>query len=197
MIQRDDKGRIVCPDHLIITPNDFKYVEIGNGLKAGGVFSTNILRNGKWLGWQKDHNLVVTAGRNHFLDVTIGAGSQITSWYVGMFSNNVTPAAGDVMSDIGGKYTELTEYTESTREAWVKNGAAASGAMSNSSSRCEFNINNTVTAYGAFFTSASAKSPDAGYNTGTLLASSAFSASRALVSGDVLLVQYDFSVTSS
>lgn len=175
------------PDPVTFDAHDLE------ALQAGGVFSTNIYRDGKWLGWQKDHNLVTTVGRNYFLDAAIGAGSQTTSWYVGMFKNNATPAAGDTAADIGGKYTELTEYAETTREVWTKNGAASAGAISNSAAACEYNINGSVTAYGAFFTSASAKSAA----TGTLLAATQFSPSRALVSGDILRVQYDFSVTSS
>ena len=166
-------------------------------LSAGGVFSVGIIRDGAFLGWQKDKNLVTTVGRNYLLDVSLGGSSATASWYIGMFKNNVTPAAGDTAADLGVKYTELTEYSEATREVWTKNAAASSGAMSNSVARAEFNLTGSVTAYGAFFSSASAKSPNAGYNTGTLLAATAFSPSRALVNGDVLLVQYDFSVTST
>jgi hypothetical protein len=176
-----------------LTPGDFILHETGAGTRTGGIFQTNIIRNGKELGWQNDHNLITTVGLNNILDSTFGGSTPTATWYVALFANNVTPAAGDTSADIGVKYTELTQYAEATREVWTKDAAASGGVITNSAARCEYNITDTVTAYGSIFISTSTK----GSATGLFGAASLFSVSRPLISGDILLVQYTITATST
>src|SRR5690606_19125557 len=69
----------------------------------------------KWL--ESFDNLVTTAGKNHLLDVAFKAGSQITSWYVGLISGSSPTIAGtDTLASHDG-WTEFTDYDEATREA--------------------------------------------------------------------------------
>lgn len=91
-------------------------------------------------------------------------------------------------------FNEAVPYSNSVRPTWMKNGAAAAGAMSNSSSKASFTINATSRIFGGFMASDSTKSG----TTGTLYGGGLFttSGSRAVVSGDTLNVQVDLSVTA-
>lgn len=79
----------------------------------------------------EDHNLIPDAGLNHYLDIVLGAGTQVTTWYFGLFKSNWTPVAGALSNWAGAGSgplaTELTqaEFDESGRRAAVF-GAAAS-----------------------------------------------------------------------
>lgn len=146
----------------------------------------------KVLRWRDGfENLVVTVGRNALLDNTFNAAAGAVNWYVGL-KDTGTVAAGDTMGSHAG-WAELTVYSNGTRPAWTKNGAAASGAMSNSSSKASFSINAPDDVYGAFLSSDSTK----GGTTGTLFGAGDFGAARSVLSGDTLLVQVDLSVTAS
>jgi hypothetical protein len=158
----------------------------------GGVFEVDHIRDGKSLGITRDHNIVVNEGLNHILSAVFNAGTQITAWYVGIFEGNYTPVATDTAANITANSTECTAYDEATRVAWVE--AAPSGqSITNSASKATFTMNATKTIYGAFLASASAKSA----TTGTLMAASKFSASRAVVNLDQLLLTYALSCSDA
>lgn len=144
----------------------------------------------------KDHdvapNIIPTEGLNYLLTAGVLNGSAVGTWYVAPFKGNVTPGATLTAATYTATTTEATEYAETTRVAFV-GSAAASGSTSNSASKAAFTANASITVYGAGMLSASAKSS----TSGTCLAAAKFSASRALVSADVLSVQYTLSATSS
>lgn len=160
---------------------------------VGGVFTFEHLRDGKVIDSWDEHNLVVTEGLNHLLDVTFHGSTQVPTWYVGIFSGNYTPAATDTGATISANSTEITTgYDEATRPAFVESAAAA-GSLSNTASKASYTINTTVTAYGAFLVSSSTK----GGTAGTLMSCTRFSTARALLSGDTLQVTYTFSAADS
>ena len=172
-----DDGKIYVPDHKVV---------------IGGVFGTAIKRDGVIGAWQHDHNLVVNEGLDSLLSVCFNAGTQITSWYVGIFEGNYTPVAGDTAATIAGNSTESTAYDEANRIAWVE--AAPSGqSITNTASKATFTMNATKTIYGAFLVSTNTK----GGTTGTLMAASRFSASRSVVDDDELLLTYTFSAADA
>jgi hypothetical protein len=138
--------------------------------------------NLKWV--DKIENLVVNAGLNHILSVVLAAGTQVTSWFVGLMDASPTVAAADTMSSHSG-WTEADDYSESNRQAFTP-GSVASQSVDNSASRATFSINASVTVGGAFLTSSNTKNG----TSGTLFAGGAFSGgNRALISGDTLRVQ--------
>jgi hypothetical protein len=141
---------------------------------------------------QSDPNIIPTAGLTHILDVLVAGGTQISPWYVALFSANVNPASSLTAANFTATQTEFTGYDESTRVAYVE-GTAAAGAIDNDASRAEFTINATATIYGGALLSASAKSA----TTGQILACAKFSAGRAVVDNDTLEVKYSLSATSS
>lgn len=103
-------------------------------------------------------------------------------------------ASDTLVSHITG-WTEGTPYSNATRPGWTKNGAAAAGAMSNSTSKASFSINATARVYGAFLATDSTKGGTAGSLYGGGLFTS--TGSRSVLSGDTLNAQVDLSVTAS
>jgi hypothetical protein len=151
--------------------------------------------NLKWVA--ETPNLVVNVGLQYMAGSALTSTTQITSWYVGLYgaaaSNN--PAAGDTMSSHGG-WTEVTDYSQSTRPAATF--AAATNAnpsvVTNSASKAVFSINATTTVGGAFLTSNDTK----GGTTGTLFSAADFQSpgDRSVVNGDTLNVTYTFSLSA-
>jgi len=151
------------------------------------IWNWDLIRGGKLIDQWREKNLCTDEGLNKLLNVMFKGATQITSWYVAIFESNTTPAAGDTYASPS--YTESTAYSESTRPAWT-GGTVASKSVDNSASRATFTMNADKTIYGAALvgggSAASTKADTAGG--GTLYCSSKFSASRALLNGDTLLV---------
>ena len=151
--------------------------------KVGGVFMVTAYRDGAVIWEDKAENIVTNAGLDHMLDATLSAGTQITSWYVGLKGTG-TPAAGDTLASHA-TWTEVTDYT-GNRKAWT-DGGVSSQSVTNSASKASFAIDDTVTVYGAFLASAATGT------SGTLFCAGDFSSSKALENGDTLEVTYTIS----
>ena len=117
--------------------------------------------------------------------------SQITNWYLGLFSGNYTPVATDTAATISANSTEFTGYTSTTRVPYV--GVEGSQEVTNSASTANFTFNTGATIYGAFLASASTKNS----TSGTLFSAAQFNAPKSVVSADQLLLTYQFSASSS
>lgn len=162
-------------------------------MSVGGIYKVEHVRDGEVIDSWFERNLVVTEGLNSLLDVNFHGSAQLATWYIGLFSGNYTPQATDTGATIAGNSTELTtQYDEALRQEFVE-VAAAAGSITNSASVATFTINTTVTVYGAFLVSISAK----GGTSGTLMSCTRFGAARDLISGDQLLVTYTFSAADS
>lgn len=139
--------------------------------------------------WVEDwHNIVVNQGLDELLNQTLAAQTQITAWYVALFEANYTILSSTTAANFTANATESTAYSESTRQAWTANAVTSTQSVTNSSSKATFSINATKTIYGAALLSASAKSA----TSGKMYAGGQFASSRAVVSGDSLLVQATF-----
>jgi hypothetical protein len=141
------------------------------------------------LKWKEDfENLVVTAGRNHYLDATLKTGSVSPLWYVGL-KNVTAETAADTMASK--PWTEITAYSQATRPQWVP-GTVASGSVDNVASKAVFTINAPTTIYGAFLVNNNTK----GGTTGILLGAGNFTPERPVIIGDILNVTVVCSATS-
>lgn len=160
-------------------------------VKMGGIFSCEHIRDGEVIDAWEDHNLVVNEGLNHILDVQFHAATQITTWYLAPFEGNYTPVATLTAATVTAAATECTAYDEATRVEYVE-AAPAAQAITNSASKATFTFNATKTIYGMFLGSASAKSA----TSGKLFSAARFSASKAVVAADQLLVTYTFTASS-
>lgn len=169
------------------------YVPLAKVL-VGGVFTVEHYRGGKLIHEQQSENLFVNQGLDYLLDVAFSGRTPITNWYIGLFKGNATPAATDTAQNVHTRLTELTEYAAGQRQAWVEAGVA-SQTITNSASKAVFNINATVTGYGAFLASAQATGNDAG--AAVLAAASRFASSRDLQNGDQLQITYQLSAADA
>ena len=160
-----------------------------DGLAAGAVVK------GRWevecrgpdgkVKW-RDHidNLVVNAGLDYLLSAGLAAGSQITSWYVGLTSASPTPAAADTLASHSG-WTEITDY-DGSRKAWTA-GAVSGRSVDNAGSPASFDISGSASVGGAFLASA------ASGTSGTLYSAGAFAGgNKSVGSGDTLVVTSTF-----
>lgn len=145
-----------------------------------------------------DHNLLPTAGLNHLLSIGLAAGTQITAWYLALFSGAYTVVSGLTAANFTANATELTSntegYSETTRQVWTP-GAVASGAVDNTASKAAFTIATatSVTIRGAALMSSSVK----GGTTGTLISASRFTADRIQYAADVFSLGYRVTLTST
>lgn len=135
-------------------------------------------------------NLVVTTGRNQYLDATLKTGATSPVWYVGL-KDAVAAVAGDTMSSHAG-WAELVPYSNAVRPTFTP-GTIASGSVDNSASKAVFTVNATSTVGGAFLANNSTKSG----TTGILLGAGEFGAARSVINGDTLNVTVTCSITSA
>lgn len=169
---------------------------------ASGVYTVECIGADGIVKWSEQlPNLVVNAGIQYMAGTGLTSVTQITTWYIGLYgagaSNN--PAAGDTMASHAG-WTEIAPYSNATRPTctFATATTANPSVATNSASPAVFNINATATVGGAFLASSSAKTPNSGYNTGTLFSASDFTTGdRSVVSGDTLNVTYTFSLTAT
>ena len=178
---------------------------IGATALLGGRLSEQVSVTGRYdvkcldadgnLKWEDSiQNLVVNVGKANILSVYLGADTQTTTWYMGLVDNTGYTAynAADTMSSHTG-WSESVAYSNSTRPTVTFGTATASGGGAGSagtgsivSTAVTFTINASATILGAFLTTDSAKSG----TTGTLYSAGSFASSRAVISGDSLLVTY-------
>lgn len=163
-------------------------IALGEHAQMRGRWTVQCHRKGELLWEDVIENLVVNAGLNHALDATLSAGTQITTWYLGLMSASPTAAAADTMSSHGG-WTEVTAYDEANRQTW-SDGGVSGQSVSNSGSPAVFTISTNGTDIGGcFLTSNNTK----GGTTGTLYAAGAFAAgNKSLDDGDTLTVTATF-----
>lgn len=144
-------------------------------------WTVEIIRQGKVV-WRETYaNLIPTVGATKVLDATFKTGLASPAWYVGLINTGPTFASGDSMSSHAG-WTELTNYSQTTRPQWV-GGSASSGSIDNSASKASFSITSGATLAGAFLADSNTK----GGTSGTLYGEGAFtSGEQAIAGGDVV-----------
>lgn len=170
-----------------------------NGAKAQGVFTVTCYDKDGNLKWEeKAPNLVVNVGLQYMAESALGNGTQITTWYLGLYGAAASndPAASDTMASHAG-WTEVTDYSEGVRQTAVFATATTAdpSVITNSASAAVFTMSGSTTVGGAFLTSDDTK----GGTSGTLFSAADFQSpgDRAVVSGDVLNVTYTFSLAAT
>ena len=140
------------------------------------------------------HNIVTLQGKNKLNDIMFHGDTQITTWYVLIFSTNTTCV--NTMTYAVPVFTESTVYDEATRPAYVE-AASSSQITTNTASRAVFTMNDTATIYGCGLvgggTDPTVKANTAGG--GCLYSASLFSAAKSVVATNVLSV--GISITQS
>lgn len=141
--------------------------------------------------WREvSRNLVVDVGALYMLGAAFNSVTQVAtaSWYMGLKDTSAASATDTLASHAG--WSELTPYS-GNRPLWGQGAASGSGAGNRqvtNSSNVSFSINASATVGGLFICSAATGT------SGTLFNATAFSAPRAVASGDTLLCAYAVSL---
>ena len=134
--------------------------EASQKIKIGSIWTIEHWRGGQLLTTRIEENLCPDEFINHVLDIALSGGTQITNWYLALFSNNHSPAAGNTYASPG--YTEATGYDETTRPLWNEGGVSAK-SITNSANKATFTMDGTDgTIYGAALVSDDTKGDTAG-----------------------------------
>lgn len=165
-------------------------------MKFGGKFQYEHYRNGKPIETWEDPNLAPEAARNHILDVILNGVTAINPWYIGLYSNAYTPQTDDLYSHIGTRFTEIEDYSETTRREYTPDGLADAGIVTNEAARALFTFTANITVNGGFFVSNNTKGDSAAAGA-IMLAASQHTPARPMIIGDELLVRYVYTATSA
>ena len=145
-----------------------------------------------------DHNLIPDEGIAYILGTALGATSKISSWYLTVFSGNVSPAASWTAANFTANSSEITSTTEgysnTTRPIWTA-GSVSSGVIGNLSSKASFSIvcTSSVNIAGAALLSSSTR----GGTTGVLASASRFLTTRVVYTGDSFELGYEVQLQDS
>lgn len=162
-----------------------------NTLNVGGRYIVEHIRNGEVIDSEDITNLVVNEGLDHLLNTVFHGGTQIGTWYLGLFEGNYTPAPTLTAASIVSAATECTAYDEAQRQEF-REGAASAQSISNGANKATFTMNGTKTVYGAFLVSNATK----GATSGTLFSAARFASPKQVVDDDQLLLTYTFTASS-
>lgn len=155
--------------------------------RLGSVWEWEHYRGGEMIDQWREHNLCTDQGLNYLLGAGFSAVTAITTWYVAVFNNNHTPAAGNTYATPG--FTEATNYS-GDRKQWQEAGVSAK-SITNSANKASLTFTSAATIYGGALvgggSAAATKGDKAGG--GTLYNISQFSSGvKSLASSDVLKV---------
>ena len=163
-----------------------------NNLKFGGIFRIRCYNANGTLRWEDiSENIVVDQGFYHILDALFVLDGEVpnANYYVGLTDSEPSISASDTLTTHTG-WTEVTDYTETTRPEYVK--LRTGQTVDNLISKAVFSINNTVTVGGIFITNANTGT------TGMLLSAAAFSSGdKEVVNGNTLETEYIFAATGT
>lgn len=132
-------------------------------------------------------NIVVDEGLEHSLDVVFLGGTAYSSWYVGLFNSDSTPAADWDYAGINTDQTEFTSYDETTRQQWNPASIVSLALSDEVTFTASTGVNTTL--YGSFLVNVSTKG-DSASGTGIMWCATRFSTSRPFVATEVLNVTY-------
>lgn len=143
--------------------------------------------------WVSAKNTAALEGLDLMLSTFFNNGSPPTTFSLAPFTNNTTPSSSLTAATFTASQGEYVGYTQTTRVAWVQNGASSGQTVSNSNSPATFTIGSSAaTIAGAgLIASATAK----GATTGTLIAAALFGVPNSLNPGSTLQVQYSYGGT--
>jgi hypothetical protein len=187
----NEKAKAVDKTTVAVVKND----GLIEGVGAGGIFTFKCFDKDGNLKWEdSSHNLVVNVGLQDMNAKYFSGAGYSATWYLGLINNTPSPsyAAGDTLASPS--WTETTAYAGNRKAVTFGTASTANpSVISNTASPAVFTMNGTVTVAGAFLCNV-----DTG-TSGILFSASTFQApgARSVVSGDVLNVTYQFSLTAT
>ena len=167
-----------------------KSTSVAEGLNLTGFYEVECIGADGQVKWTDTiKNLVVTVGRNDLLDKYFAGTTYTAAWYMGLVDNTsfTAYAAGDTLASHSG-WLEFLSYSGSNRITVGWNAASAGSKATTSTS---FSISGSGTVLGALMCTTQAKGTASNGGAGVLYSAGSFTGgSRAVVSGDTLLVTY-------
>lgn len=163
-------------------------------MNVKGKFVIQQIRDGKVIDkWDAD-NVVTIEGRRKLLESGLANGTQVPTWYVGIYSGTVSPLESWVAAQLTGSNnpTEITTSYADDRKEWIESLHATDASIDNSASVAVFTFSAPETVRGAMIISSITK----GDATGTLMAIANFAA-RTVAASDILNITYELTTTST
>lgn len=170
---------------------------VSASMMAGGVYHVQCFDKDGNLKWEdKAHNLVVNQGLKDMNDKYFSGAAYTAAWYLGLVTgpgSGTTFAAGDTLASHAG-WTEFTNYSGNRGAVTFGAATTADPSVITNPSPVQFTITGAGgTVAGAFLASVATGTA------GILFSESDFQSpgDRAVVSGDVLNVTYQFSLDAA
>ena len=167
------------------------------GTRAGGIFHAQCFDQDGNLKWEeKSHNLVVNQGLKDMNDKYFSGAAYTATWFIGLVTgpgSGTTFAAADTLASHAG-WTEFTNYSGNRGAITFGAATLADPSVITNGTAVQFTITGAGgTVAGAFLASVATGT------SGILFSESDFQApgDRAVVSGDVLNVTYQFSLDAA
>lgn len=162
-----------------------------NGL-IGFVFVYECLDSEGRFKWRyRQENMIPDVGRDYLLNAALLAGSQLSTWYIGLYENARTNVVGDTMATLMADAGEITTYAGGQRLVLTPD-ALSSGVFSNLGTPAEFDFTSTKTVRGGFVSSVSVH----GSVSGTLLSLVSNASPKTVESGETLRVTAGLSLAT-
>ena len=158
---------------------------------AGAIYDFELIRGGRVIDRWSQHNKIPIEGLNYLTGAAIKGATQISTWFIGLFEGNYTPADSDTASTFPTVASECISYLPATRPPFTA-GAVANGIADNTAARAEFTFTADKTIYGAFLMPSSAK----GAQVGPLLSAARLANPRAVQTDDILRITCSFEIAS-
>jgi hypothetical protein len=170
-----------------------------SGLAVHGLVTCEHFRKGNLIHTQTGPNTFTTEGMARILNIVFRAQTTEAAIYCGIFKNSVTPAVGNTAAaclGAAGTYGECQDAdydSPATNKPAYTMASTSTAVATNTASKATFVMNASITVYGAFLSTATAKTA----TSGTLFCGKAFTASRAVIADDELAVTYVLTLTTS
>lgn len=145
-----------------------------------------------------DPNLLPAEGIAYILGAALGGAAKLTSFYLAIYSGNVTPAANWTAANFHTNATEIVSqvegYSNATRPQWTP-GPVANGVIGNLSTRATYNVvcSSSLNVAGAALLSDGQR----GGTNGVLVSATRYASVRVINNGDAFEVGYEVELTDS
>lgn len=149
-------------------------------------------RGSRILSVERVPNLMPLEAIHHMFATEFRGGTQVATWFCGIFEGDYTPLLTDTMATLPGLATECVAYVSATRPEWVES-APTGGAIDNAAAEAVILLNADKIVRGAFLSSSAVK----GGVAGTLGSVTRFTVPKVGASGDEIFVTIPFELVST
>lgn len=137
-------------------------------------------------------NIIPTEGLNYILGASISGSSQLSTWYLGLYTANRTPLAGDTMTTFLADCDETANYGSTSRLEAVF-AAVDAGSVTSIADPTIFTFDVDTTVQGGFLTSG----VTINNTSGLLISAVKFSSPKVISAGELLRVPAGIAMASS